>query len=56
MEARSSDAALHPLHSWSNSPYTSWRGVLDHCPVEKTNDSPTKPIPDGMEYRLRMLW
>ena len=34
VEARSSDAALH--HSpWSNSPYTAWRCVLGHCPVEK---------------------
>jgi hypothetical protein len=30
----SSDAALH--HSpWSSSPYTVWRCVLGHCPVEK---------------------
>jgi hypothetical protein len=34
VEARSSDAALHHPH-WSNSPYTAWRCVLDHCPVEK---------------------
>jgi hypothetical protein len=35
VEARSSDAALHPSPSWSNSPYTAWRCVLGHCPVEK---------------------
>ena len=34
VEARSSDAALN--HSpWSNKPYTAWRCVLGHCPVEK---------------------
>ena len=33
-EAGSSDAALH--HSpWSNSPYSAWRCVLGHCPVEE---------------------
>ena len=35
MEARSSDAVLHHSPSWSNSPYTAWRCVLGHCPVEK---------------------
>ena len=35
MEARSSDAALSHSPSWSNIPYTAWRGVLGHCPVEK---------------------
>ncbi|CDQ77004.1 unnamed protein product [Oncorhynchus mykiss] len=54
VEARSSDSALH--HSpWSNSPYTAWRCVLGHCPIDKTNDSPTKRKPDGMTYRCRML-
>jgi hypothetical protein len=31
-------------------------GLVGHCPVEKTNDSPTKPKPNGMAYRCRMLW
>jgi hypothetical protein len=35
VEARSSDAALHPSSSCSNSPYIAWRCVLGHCPVEK---------------------
>ena len=35
VEARSSDLALHHSPPWSNSPYTSWRCVLGHCPVEK---------------------
>ena len=35
VEARSSDAALHHSLSWSNNPYTAWRCVLDHWPVEK---------------------
>ena len=34
VEARSSDAALHHSPSWSISPYTAWRCVLGHCPVE----------------------
>ena len=42
VETRSSDAALH------HSPYTACMCVLGHCPVEKTNDSPTKHKPDGM--------
>uniref|UniRef100_A0A667ZL95 Glutamate receptor n=1 Tax=Myripristis murdjan TaxID=586833 RepID=A0A667ZL95_9TELE len=33
--ARSSAAALHHSPSWSNSPYTAWRCVRGHCPVEK---------------------
>ena len=32
---RPSNAALHHSPSWSNSPYTVWRCVLGHCPVEK---------------------
>ena len=28
-------AVLHHSPSWSNSPYTTWRCVLGHCPVEK---------------------
>ena len=35
MEAKSPDAELHHSPSWSNSPYTAWRCVLGHCPVEK---------------------
>ena len=35
VEARSSDAAPHHSPSLSNSPYTAWRCVLRHCPVEK---------------------
>ena len=35
VEARSSDAALHHSPPWSNSPYTAWRYVLGHCPIEK---------------------
>ena len=35
VEVRSSDAALHHSPSWSNSPYTAWRCVLGHCPIEK---------------------
>uniref|UniRef100_A0A674BQQ1 F-box and WD repeat domain containing 4 n=1 Tax=Salmo trutta TaxID=8032 RepID=A0A674BQQ1_SALTR len=31
----SSDAALRHSPSWSNSPYTAWRCVLGHCPVDK---------------------
>ena len=40
VEARSSDAALHHSPSWSNSPYTAWRCVLGHCPVEKQMIAP----------------
>ena len=46
VEARSSDAALHPIPSWSNSPYTPWRCVWS-LPCWKTNDCPTKPKPGG---------
>jgi hypothetical protein len=47
VEARTSDAALHHFPSWSNSPYTAWRCVLSHCPVEKQM-SLTKPRWDGV--------
>jgi hypothetical protein len=36
-----------PLHSLE---------VLDHCPVEKQKDSPTKCKLNGMVYLCRMLW
>ena len=55
VEARSSDAALHHSPSWSNSPYPAWRCV-GSLSCWKTNDSPTKPKPDGMAYRCRILW
>ena len=54
VEARSFDAALHHSY-WSSSPYTAWRCVWSlSCWI--TNDSRTKPTPDGMAYRCRMLW
>ena len=46
------DAALHHSPSWSNSPYTAWRCV-GSLSFWKTNDSPTKPKPDGFAYRCR---
>ena len=57
VEARSSDAALSHHHSpsWSNSPYTAWRCV-GSLSCWKTNDSLTKPKPDGMAYHYRMRW
>jgi hypothetical protein len=42
VEAKTSDAALHHSH-WSNSPYTAWRCVLGHCPVEKQITFPLSP-------------
>ena len=54
VEARSSQAALNHSPSWSNSPYTAWRCV-GSLSWWKTNDSPTKRKPDGMEFRCRML-
>ena len=34
----------HPSPSWSNSPYTAWRCVLGHCPVEKQMIVPLRRI------------
>ena len=34
VEAKSSDAALHHSPCWLYSPYTDWRWVFGHCPVE----------------------
>ena len=54
VEARSSDAALHHSHSWSNSPYTVWRCVRS-LTCWKTNDSHTKHKPDGIKS-IQIYW
>lgn len=38
VDGRSSDAALYPSTSRSNSPCIAWKYVWGHCPVKKTND------------------
>ena len=55
VEARSSDAALHHSPSWSNSPYTAWRCVLGHCPVEKQMMAP-QSTPTPSQLLLHASW
>ena len=56
VDARSSDAALHHLPSWSDNQYKGLAVCLGSLSCWKTNDGPAKRKPAGVAGRGRVLW